>query len=144
MGNIGGNLLANLGGNLGCKLWTEKILNFFWGDSNPGQIDDFHLMRLFCLSIYIRNITYLETVIQRLKKKTDKPLCSSKRTVCCFGEGIQLNLLNLIQVSAILSGNQSGRQLANGLDILVIVVCPFELKQRAPAGFSLQILLCRF
>ena len=37
-------------------------------DSNPGQIDDFHLMRLFCLSIYIRNITYWTTVIQKIKK----------------------------------------------------------------------------
>ena len=41
--------------------------SFFW-DSNPGQIDDFHLMRLFCLSIYIRNITYLTTGIQKIKK----------------------------------------------------------------------------
>ena len=45
----------------------EKNLKFFW-DSNPGQIDDFHLMRLFCLSLYNKNITYLTTVIQRIKK----------------------------------------------------------------------------
>ena len=38
---------------------------FVW-DYNPGQIDDFHLMRLFCLSIYIRDITDLTTVISRL------------------------------------------------------------------------------
>ena len=112
-GNIGGNPWGNLGGNLGCKLWTEKNLNkkhFFW-DSNPGQIDDFHLMGLFSLSIYIRNITYLRTVIQRLKKKTQGPLCSPKRNVCCFGEGKPLNLLNFTQVSAILSGTQSGNQI---------------------------------
>ena len=81
---------------------------FFW-DSNPGQIDDFHLMRLFCLSIYIRNITYWTTVIQRIKKQ-EEFFCSSKRTACCFGEGIQLNLLTLIQMSVILSGNQPGNQ----------------------------------
>ena len=74
-------------------------------------------MRLFCLSIYIRNITYLTTVIQRFKKKTKKTLCQSKRTVCCFSEGIPLNLLTLIQVSAILSSTQSGRQLANRLGL---------------------------
>ena len=66
--------------------------------------------RLYCLSIYIRNITYWTTVIQRIKKNEKSPFCSSKRTVCCFGKGIQLNLLTLIQVSAILSGNQSGNQ----------------------------------
>ena len=43
---------------------------FFGGDSNPGQIDDFHLMRLFGLSIYLRNITNLSTVIQKFTKKT--------------------------------------------------------------------------
>ena len=37
-------------------------------DSNPGQIDDFRLMRFFCLSIYIKNITYLTTVTQKIKK----------------------------------------------------------------------------
>ena len=52
---------------------------------------------------------------RRKTRKTKKPLCSSKSTVCCFGEGIQLNLLTLIQVSAILSGTQSGRQLVNWL-----------------------------
>ena len=40
----------------------------FFLDSNPGQIDGFHLMRLSCLSIYIRNITYWTIVIQRIKK----------------------------------------------------------------------------
>ena len=51
-------------------LEEEKSLKkeFLGGDSNPGQIDDYHLMRLFCLSIYIRNITYWTTVIQRIKK----------------------------------------------------------------------------
>ena len=113
---LGGNHWGNPGGNFGCKLWKKKIFKkkFFW-DSNPGQIDDFHLMRLFCLSIYIRNITYLSTVIQRFTKKTKNPLRSSKRTVCCFGKGIPLNLLTLIQGLAILSGTQSGRQLATRL-----------------------------
>ena len=50
-------------------------------------------------------------------KKTKNPLCSSKRTVCCFGKGIPLNLLTLIQGSSILSGTQSGRQLANRLGL---------------------------
>ena len=57
MGNIRDNLWVNPGGNLGRKLWKKKSLKknvFFW-DSNPGQINDFHLMRLFCLSIDIRN-----------------------------------------------------------------------------------------
>ena len=54
---------------------------------------------------------------RRKTRKTKKPLCSSKRTVCCFGEGIQLNLLTLIQGSAILSGTQSDRQLANRLGL---------------------------
>ena len=51
------------------------------------------------------------------EKNTRGPLCSSKRTVCCFGEGIQLNLLTLIQVLAVLPGTQSGRQLANWLGL---------------------------
>ena len=108
MGNIRGNLWGNLGGNLGCKLWTET-------ESNPGQIDDFHLMRIFCLSIYIRNITHLTTVIQKIKKNTKKPLRSSKRTASCFGKGIQLNLLTFILVLAILSGNELGVRLENQL-----------------------------
>ena len=40
-------------------------------------------------------------------RKTNNPLCSSKGTVCCFSEGIPLNLLTLIQGSAILSGTMS-------------------------------------
>ena len=54
---------------------------------------------------------------RRTMRKTKRPLCSSKRTVCCFGKGIQLNLLTLIQVSAILSGNQYGIKLANRLGL---------------------------
>ena len=44
---LGGRFGENLRGNLGCKLWKEKIyylkklIDFFW-DSNRGQIDDFH------------------------------------------------------------------------------------------------------
>ena len=45
---------------------------FFW-DSNPGKIDDFHEMRLFSLSIYIRKISNVKTEIQRLKKKLRIP-----------------------------------------------------------------------
>ena len=52
---------------------------------------------------------------RKTRKNEKSTFCSSKRTVCCFGEGIQLNLLTLIQVSAILSGTQSSRQLANRL-----------------------------
>ena len=48
-------------------LEEKNLLKKNW-DSNPGQIDDFHLMRLFCLSIYIRNIIYRTTVIQKIKK----------------------------------------------------------------------------
>ena len=54
---------------------------------------------------------------RRKTRKTKSPFCSSKRTICCFGEGIQLNMLTLIQVSAILSGNQSGIKLANRLGL---------------------------
>ena len=54
---------------------------------------------------------------RRKTRKKKKPSRSSKGTVCCFGEGIQLNLLTLIQVSAILSGTQSGRQLVNRLGL---------------------------
>ena len=104
------------GATLDADFEQKKSLNFFW-DSNRGQIDDFHLMRLFCLSIYIRNITYLTTVTQRIKKNTKKPLRSSKRTICCFGEGIQLNLLTLFPLSTILYGNQSGIKLANRLGL---------------------------
>ena len=50
-------------------------------------------------------------------RKTKKPLFSSKRTVCCFGEGIPLNLLTLIQGLAILSSTQSGTQLAMRLGL---------------------------
>ena len=35
----------------------------FFGDSNPGQIDDFREMRLFSLSIYKRKISNLTTEI---------------------------------------------------------------------------------
>ena len=52
---LGAILGATLDANFGRKKSFKK--SFFW-ESNPGQIDDFHLMRLFCLSIYIRNITY--------------------------------------------------------------------------------------
>ena len=44
------------------------------------------------------------------KEEREEFLCSSKRDVGCFGEVFQLNLLTSIQVSAILSGNQSGNQ----------------------------------
>ena len=44
------------------------------------------------------------------EEEREELFCSSKRTVCCFGEGFQLNLPTSIQVSAILSGNQSGNQ----------------------------------
>ena len=44
------------------------------------------------------------------EEEREEFFCSSKRTVYCFGEGFQLNLLTLIQVSAILSGNQSGNK----------------------------------
>ena len=49
--------------------------------------------------------------------KTKNTFRSSKRTVCCFREGIQLNLLTLIQGLAILSDTQSGRQLVNRLGL---------------------------
>ena len=114
---LGATFGAILGATLDANFGRKKSFNFFFWDSNPGQIDDFHLMRLFCLSIYIRNIPYWTTVIQRYKKKTENPLRTSKRTVCCFSEGIPLNLLTLIQVSDILSGTQSGNQLANRLGL---------------------------
>ena len=112
MENIRGNLWGNPGGNLGCKLWKKKIFfkRVFFGDSNPGQIDDFHLLRLFCLSIYIRNITYSIKVIQRIKKNGSSSSVHLKGTACCFGEVFQLNLLTLSPVSAILYGTQSGNQ----------------------------------
>ena len=40
-----------------------------------------------------------------------------KRTMSCFGKGKPLNLLTLTQGSTILSGNQSGRQLATRLGL---------------------------
>ena len=61
---FGAILGATLDENFGRKKSFKK--SFFW-DSNPGQIDDFHLMRLFCLSIYIGNITHWTTVTQRIK-----------------------------------------------------------------------------
>ena len=54
---------------------------------------------------------------RKTRKNEKSPFCSSKRTVCCFGEGIQLNLLTLFPVSDILSGNQSGIKLANRLGL---------------------------
>ena len=63
---FGAILEATLDANFGRKKYLKKS-SFFW-DSNPEQIDDFHLMRLFCLSIYIKNITYWTTVIQKIKK----------------------------------------------------------------------------
>ena len=54
---------------------------------------------------------------RRKTTKAKNTFCSYKRTVCCFGEGIQLNMLTLIQGSALLSRTQSGRQLANRLGL---------------------------
>ena len=67
---LGETLGATFGVTLDEKFGQKKIFKkkFFW-DSNPGKIDDFHLMKLLSLSIYIRNISYWTTVIQRLKKK---------------------------------------------------------------------------
>ena len=48
---------------------------------------------------------------RKTRKNEKSPFCSSKRNVCCFGEGIQLNLLTLFPVSAILSGNQTRNQI---------------------------------
>ena len=42
-------------------------------DSKPGKIDDFHEMKLFSLSIYIRKISNLTTEIQRLNKNLRRP-----------------------------------------------------------------------
>ena len=53
---LGATFGAILGATLDANFGRKKSLNFFW-DSNPGQIDDFNLMRLFCLSLHIRNIT---------------------------------------------------------------------------------------
>ena len=54
---------------------------------------------------------------RRKTRKTNNPLRSSKSTFCCFGEGIPLNLLTLIQGLAILSGTQSVRQPTNRLGL---------------------------
>ena len=82
----------------------------------------FYLKPFFILQIPHKNRIQLKThkrgdEERRKRRKTKNPLRSSKSTVCCFGEGIQLNLLTLIQVSAILSGTHSGRQLANRLGL---------------------------
>ena len=58
-----------LGATMDANFGQKNLLKNVFLDSNPGQIDDFHFMRLFSLSIYIRNISCLTTVIQRLKKK---------------------------------------------------------------------------
>ena len=61
------------------KPWMQTLdrkksyLNCFL-DSNPGQIDDCHEMRLFSLPIYIRKISNVTIEIQRLKKKLRRPL----------------------------------------------------------------------
>ena len=54
---------------------------------------------------------------RKMRNNKKSPFCSSKRTVCCFGEGIELNMITLLQVSAILIGNQSGIKLANRLGL---------------------------
>ena len=64
---LGATFGAILGATLDANFGRKNIFEKKW-DSNPGQIDDFHLMRLFCLSIYIRNITFWTTVIQKIKK----------------------------------------------------------------------------
>ena len=108
MGNIRGNLWGNPGGNLGCKLWKKKNLlkKFFW-DSNPGQIDDFHLMRLFCLSIYIRNVTYWTTVIQKIKKIDTEFLMIIQKYRLLVWLGISTQSANLVNVLAILPATTS-------------------------------------
>ena len=79
---------------------------------------------------------------RRKTRKTKKPLCSSKRNVCCFGNGIQINLLTLIQVSAICLVISPATNWRTGLVCAVVVVCPLEPRKRAPAGCSPQIWSC--
>ena len=52
-------------------------------------------------------------------KEAIGPLRSPKRTVRCFGEGKPFYLLTLIQVSTILYGTQSVRQLVTRLGLCI-------------------------
>ena len=61
---------------------------------------------------------------RKTRKNEKSPFCSSKRTVCCFGERIQLNMLTLFLVFAIPSGNQSGIKLVNRLGLCSRIFLP--------------------
>ena len=52
---------------------TDVLRKVFFCDSNPRQIDDYHEMSLFSLSLYIRKISNMTTEIQRLKKELRRP-----------------------------------------------------------------------
>ena len=126
---------ATFGAILGATFdanFVRKNFNFFFWNSNPGQIDDFHLMRLFCLSIYIRNITYWTTVIQSIEKNEKSPFCSSKNTACCLCEGIQLNLQPCPRYQPYCPVLILTTKLADPLVFSVVVVVLFEPKQRSP------------
>ena len=108
---IGAILGATLDANFGRKKSFKK--SFFW-DSNPGQIDDFYLMRLFCLSIYIRNITYLTTVIQRIKKIDTELLLFIQMDRSLFWLRVLTESVNLVSgishtARYTNSGNQTGK-----------------------------------
>ena len=62
--------------------------------SNPEQIDDFYLMRLFCLSVYIKNIIYWTTVIQSIKKIHTQKLLITQTYCLLFWLGISTQSAN--------------------------------------------------
>ena len=93
---LGATFGAILGATLDENFGRKKIYKkgFFW-DSNPGQIDDFHLMRLFCLSIYIRNITYWTTALQKIKEIGTGQLLIVQMYRLLFWLGISTQSANL-------------------------------------------------
>ena len=67
-------MAGGLGETLDANFGQKKILSikkFFW-ESKPGQIDAFHEMRWFSLSIHIRKISNLTTEIVLDTSRFDK------------------------------------------------------------------------
>ena len=75
-------------------------------------------------SIYIRNISYLTTMIQKLKRKTEETSRSSKRNVSCFSKVKLFYLLTLIQGSTIMYSTQSVRQFVTRLGLCSCIDLP--------------------
>ena len=102
----------------------------------------------FVLQISHNEKIQLKTQKRRKRTFIDKeavgPLCSPKRTVCCFGEGKPLYLLTLIYGSTILYGTQSVRQLVTRLVLCSCSGLPVWYGTASTIWVSPLLLSCLF